>query len=268
MADNKAKEVDLSSPEFMDNLETALEPNLRTEPEKPKEKEADNKAEKVTTVASDWEKLFKEEQSKREQIEKRYESSSKEGKRLAEQLDNLKPYEPLLSTIGSDAELQKKIEQHIKGFPAKEDEVDFDEILTDKEKFAQAVRSEAGKVAKELLSAEREKDSKERKRDQILSEEKKFQEQYELSEDQMDEFRDWMKKTPLTHERLWALKNHKEVGKKKDSNDLQEKLSQLLKNQGLPKTLASMGSTEVDKDPVDAIMDVFLKDSSVDNLLR
>ena len=274
MADNKAKTVDLDSEEFHANLEKELEPTLRDDPPKKEvKKPAENKAEEKPTV-EELQKKYDELIKEKENIAVRYDASSKEGKRLAqemEELNKLKPYEPLLSRIGNDEKLQQLIESHIKG-EAKEEKIDLDEALTSEEAFRKAVSKEAARtVAAELdkrLGIERERNDRERRESQRREDERRFQREHGLTDEKMEEFKEKMKGVKLTHEHLWQLTMGEELKAKKEQNITNEKLLQLLKTQGLPKSLASLSSKEDEVSEVDDIFNALSKvDSSVDSML-
>ena len=96
MADNKAKDVDLNNPDFHDELEKAIEPNLKIEVKKDVKEPVDNKTDtEPVTVAEDWKKKYEDLKVTSDNTNVQYKASVEEGKRLAGELDKLKPYAPL-----------------------------------------------------------------------------------------------------------------------------------------------------------------------------
>ena len=274
MVDNKAAKVDLNSQDFHDDLEAKLEPTLRdVPPKKEVKKPAENKAEEKLTV-EDLQKKYDDLIKEKDNISVRYDASSKEGKRLAQEMEDynkIKDFTPLLSRIGNDEKLQQLIENHIKG-ETPEEKIDLDEALTSEEAFRKAVSKEAARtVASELdkrLGIERERTDRERKETQRRDDERRFQTEHGLTDEKMEEFKEKMKGVKLTHEHLWQLTMGEELKAKKEQNITNEKLLQLLKTQGLPKSLASLSSREDEVSEVDDIFNSLKKvDTSVEDLL-
>ena len=276
MSENKDK-VDLNNPDFHDKLEEALEPNLRSEKkevEKPaKEVSDENKSEKKETVEEDWKKKFEDLASEKTNLEKRYEGSSKEAKRLKEENEKLLPYAPLLHEIGQDPDLRKKIEDHVAGKDSEKETVDFDEILTDEEKFKKAVRAEADARIKEVLDADRKRSAEERRRDEIQAERLAFQRDNGFTDEQMNDLDEFAKGTKIGYPQIHAIreyeKSNKDVDSKKQENQTNEILAHLAKTGRLPKTLASLSSTEQDESPDQKLRDIFhsLESSDLEKVL-
>jgi len=264
MADNK---VDLNDADLFDKLENAVEPGLRdAPPKKEAKKESDNKE---TTVEEDWKAKFEESEREKENIAKRYEASSKEGKRLGqveEEYNRLKPYEALLSRIGTDEQLQKMIEDHVKGV---QEQPEFEDIITDPKKFSTMISSTVGAELDKRLGLQKQELEKEKKIQERIARDREFQSKYNLTADQMDEFKEKMKEKTLTHEDMWQLVYGKEIEQKKQNFEMNDVISQLQKAGALPKSLGSLESTENEKSDIDSVFDA-LKGTSknVDDMLR
>ncbi len=279
MPDNKDDKVDFNSDEFHAKLEKQTEPGLREdlpvkkEDKKPAENKAtDNKADEKITV-EDLQKKYDDLVKEKENTEIRYEASNKEGKRLGlveEEYNKLKPYEELLSRIGSDDPLQKIIENHIKGV-SNEEKPGFEDILTDEKAFTSAIAATVGQEMDKRLGIERDRTDKERREVERQAKDKDFQSKYNFSDEKMGEFRDKMKEKTLTHEDMYKLVYDEELEQKKEQAGLQDTLAQLLKSSDLPKTLASIQSINVDdeKTETDRVFDSLKGQvSSVDDMLK
>ena len=266
MADNK---VDLNDPGFMEQLEESIEPNLKDKPpEKVEKKEPENKGEE--TVGEDLKKRLDELEKEKTNLEKRYEASSKEGKRLAEierEYNRLKPYEALLNRIGTDEQLQKKIEQHVKG--ELEEQPEFEEILTDPKKFTSMISQTVGAEIDKRLGMQREEDQKKRLVEERQARDLAFQNKYNLTEEQMEEFKEKMREKTLTHEDMWQLVYGKEIEQKKQNFEMQDVIAQLQKAGALPKSLGGVESSGNDKSDIDAVFDKIKGTSrNVDDMLK
>ncbi len=275
MPDNKDDKVDFNSDEFHTKLEEQIEPGLREKkPDKKEDKKpAENKADEKITV-EDLQKKYDDLVKEKENTEIRYEASNKEGKRLGlveEEYNKLKPYEELLSRIGSDDPLQKIIENHIKGV-SNEEKPGFEDILTDEKAFTSAIAATVGQEMDKRLGIERDRTDKERREVERQAKDKDFQSKYNFSDEKMGEFRDKMKEHKmLTHEDMYKIVYDEELEQKKEQAGLQDTLAQLLKSSDLPKTLASIQSINADdeKSETDRVFDSLKGQvSSVDDMLK
>jgi hypothetical protein len=273
MAENKADKVDFNSEEFQTDLEKKIEPNLREDPPVKKEdKKVDENKSQEPTVEEDWKKKFEDLNKDYENLGKRYDGSTKEGKRLAaieEEYNKLKPYEPLLGRIGSDDSLQKKIESHIKGV-SDEEKPSFEDVLTDEKAFTNVIATTVGAEIDKRLGIQREEDERQRRETERLARDKEFQGKYNLTDEQMGDFMDKMKGKILTHEDMYKIVYGKDIEQKKEQNAVQDLLTQLQKSGSLPRTLASLQSTpEDEKTETDEVFDSLKNTTSdVDDMLK
>jgi hypothetical protein len=244
--DNKPTEkIDL------DALEDKIEPSLRTKDDN-KSTPGDNKPIKKEDAAEkDWKAEYDLLVKEKENIVLRYDTSSKEGKRLAEELESLKTFEPLINRIGSDEELQQLIQGHIKGGKSKQEEIDPTELLAEPDKYSKYLTETVlNGIDKRLLEfksevqQERQKETIEEKR---KLNEIDFMKKNNLDSEKMDEFKGWMKKTNLSLEDLWLLKNKNEIFQNISSNRSDETLSHLMKTSKINPSLNSLASMEEEK---------------------
>ena len=196
----------------------------------------------------------------------------REGKRLGgieNEYNKLKPYEPLLSRIGNDEQLQKIIENHIKGVSG-EDKPSFEDVLTDEKAFTNVIAQTVGAELDKRLNIQRQEDEKHRQENERAARDREFQNKYNLTDEQMDDFREKMKGKVLTHEDMYKLVYGKELEQKKEQNELKELLAQLQKTGHIPKSLASLQSTpEDEKSEADEVFDSLKgTTSSVDDMLK
>jgi len=131
------------------------------------------------------------------------------------------------------------------------------------------ISSTVGSELDKRLGLQKQELEKEKKIQERIARDREFQSKYNLTADQMDEFKEKMKEKTLTHEDMWQLVYGKEIEQKKQNFEMNDVISQLQKAGALPKSLGSLESTENEKSDIDSVFDA-LKGTSknVDDMLR
>lgn len=192
-----------------------------------------------------------------ENLRKRYESSSKEAKRLAEERRMYEDFIPMLNAMRQDPGLVDHVKQYLLGNAPKQsikDQLglgeefmfDFDEAINDP-------GSDSGKLFNHYVNAavdrkinqyqqvnERESSFREQRR--------AFQEQHKLSPEEMNELEEWAKTHTLTWEDIYDLKNRGKKEKEIARRAIKEREDQLRKMRNTPRSLASTGESNSDVD--------------------
>ena len=270
MGDNKPTEkIDL------DSLEDQIEPNLRNAKDDNKSTQDDNKSEKKEEAAEkDWQKEYDLLLKEKENTDLRYDTSSKEGKRLAEELEGLKTYEALINRIGSDEELQQLIQGHIKGEKKKtEEEIDPTELLAEPQKYGEYLTETVLSGIDKRLSAFESKIQEERQKETVAekrkSEEIEFMKKRGWDETKMEEFKEKLKQKQLTLDDMDLIVNKEEIFKKIASGKANETLDHLMKTSGRNPSLASTVSEEDEKSQDELVWAAVKKTSNtVEDLLN
>jgi len=257
MADNKAApKTGLTSPEFYAGLDADVSPAVldvvnagntakvvppdddikKTPKEKPPEK-SDN---------TEKEALEKELAN----LQKRYDNSSEEGKRLDAELKKYKEYDPVIQYIAQNEEVQQILADHAEGKKvqlADEDALDDDDPNS---KLLKKIDSLEKKISTFEQKTKQERDQE--KKEQVWND---FKSKNKMTDAESEEYQGWVKNTKVSHDTLYKLfqleKNTN--GDKDDDNgklkanqmSVVDVITQLQKAGAIPATIpASEGSAE------------------------
>ena len=215
--------------------------------------------------------------------EKRYKDSSREAVKLKEELNNLKPFVPVLDAMKQDSGLVDHVREYLVngGKPAKsiqehlklpEDFVfDSQEAMTnpdsDSAKLMNAhvdgvVQQRVGQV----LNAEKERAGEMQAKYKQKEQEKAFRERYKMSDEQFSTFVEQAKSHTLSLDDVHYLLNRDKAAANTANSARKDMLSQMKQVRDMPAT-ASGANSQGTKDPDGDIFDGILGlDSGKDNL--
>ena len=210
----------------------------------------------------------KQSQEDVETLRQRYSDSSKEGKRLNGQLNELQPYMPIINAMKDDPNLVTHVRNYFEGggqtpknmkeqLKLDEDFVfDPDEAVSDND-------SDSAKVLQATIDGVVQKRlgdtlNKQKVENQRLSQESDFRQRYEMNEDEWGDFRDFAKTKTLTLDDIYYLKN-RESRETNIAKDASTQVAQQMKNVNQrPQSLATSGSQEVESSSEDQLFDSIL----------
>jgi|TARA_R110001583_G_scaffold330_5_gene2985 hypothetical protein len=210
----------------------------------------------------------KQSQEDVETLRQRYSDSSKEGKRLNGQLNELQPYMPIINAMKDDPNLVTHVRNYFEGggqtpknmkeqLKLDEDFVfDPDEAVSDND-------SDSAKVLQATIDGVVQKRlgdtlNKQKVENQRLSQESDFRQRYEMNEDEWGDFRDFAKTKTLTLDDIYYLKN-RESRETNIAKDASTQVAQQMKNVNQrPQSLATSGSQQVESSSEDQLFDSIL----------
>ena len=206
-------------------------------------------------------------------LEKRYSDSSREAKRLNNQLQELEPYMPLLNAMKEDPNLISHLRGYFEGggsapksvkeqLGLDEDFVfDYDDALSDPaSSSAKLFNATVDGVVQRRLGDFARKQSEQSRR---ASEEGTFKSKYNVSEEDYKDLMDYAKKHTLTLEDVYYLKNRDNRDSQVANNTRQEVINQMKNVRQMPTSVASAGNTQREEKSVDdAVFDKLLSEGT------
>ena len=185
-------------------------------------------------------------------LEKRYSDSSREAKRLNQQLRDLEPYMPILDAMKEDPQLITHVKNYFEGggstptdlkgrLGIDEDFVfDYDEAISnpnsDSAKLFNATVD--GVVQRRLGQFANEQKIQDRQR----NEESSFRSKFDISNEDYNELVDFAKNRKLTLEDVYYLKNRENAADNVAQNTRTEVMDQMKNVRRTPQSLASVGT--------------------------
>jgi len=202
-------------------------------------------------------------------LEKRYSDSSREAKRLNNQLQELEPYMPLLNAMKEDPNLITHVRGYFEGggsapkgikeqLGLDEDFVfDYDDALSDpNSSSAKLFNATVDGVVQRRLEDFARKQSETSRR---ASEESTFKSKYNISDGDYSDLMDYAKKHTLTLEDVYYLKNRDNRDTQVAEGARQEVIQQMKNVRQMPTSVASAGNTQREEKSVDdAVFDKLL----------
>lgn len=190
-------------------------------------------------------------------LRKRYESSSEEAKRLAEERKVYEDFIPMLNAMRQDPGLVDHVKQYLLGNAPKQsikDQLGLDEeFMFDFDEAISDPGSDSGKLFNHYVNAAVDRKigqyQQVNERERSFNEQRRaFQEQHKLSPDEMEELESWAKTHTLTWEDIYDLKNRGTREKEIARRAIKEREDQLRKMRNTPRSLASTGDSNSDVD--------------------
>lgn len=205
--------------------------------------------------------------------EKRYSDSSREAKRLNNQLQDLEPYMPLLNAMKEDPNLITHVRGYFEGggsapksvkeqLGLDEDFVfDYDDALSDPNSQSAKLFNATvdGVVQRRLGDFARKQSEQSRK----ASEETAFKSKYNVSEEDYNDLMDYAKSHKLTLEDVYYLKNRNNRDQEVANNTRNEVIQQMKNVRQMPTSVASSGNAQREEKSVDdAVFDKLLSEGT------
>jgi len=201
--------------------------------------------------------------------EKRYSDSSREAKRLNNQLQDLEPYMPLLNAMKEDPNLISHVRGYFEGggsapksvkeqLGLDEDFVfDYDDALSNPDsQSAKLFNATVDGVVQRRLGDFAKQQSEQSRR---ASEEQEFKVRHNVSEDEYDDLIDYAKSHKLTLEDVYYLKNRENRDQAVANNTRNEVINQMKNVRQMPTSIASSGNAQREEKSIDdAVFDKLL----------
>ena len=254
--------MEMTSEDFFESLDNQVNSAI-IEPSQPTSEPSGN-----TQSSPNVEVQEPEESNQMDTLQKRYSDSSREAKRLNGKLSELEPYMPILDAMREDPNLITHVRNYFEGggqtpqtmtekLNLGEDFVfDADDAFSQPESDSAKVLGATvdGLVQKRLNNALQGQ----RVENQKLAKETQFRQKHEMNDEQWSQFTDFAKSKSLELEDIYFLMNRKGRDEKIANNARQEVHNKMKEVQGQPGTLATQGSTQVEKSPDDSVFEAIL----------
>ena len=205
-------------------------------------------------------------------LQKRYSDSSREAKRLNGKLKELEPYMPILDAMREDPNLISHVRNYFEGGGQTPEtlnqklNLDEDFVFDADEAFSKPDSDSAkvlgatidGVVQRRLnnaLKSQRQENAK-------MARETQFKQKMIMSDEELNKFTDFAKSKSLELEDIYYLMNRKNRDEQIADNARQEIHNKMRELQNQPTTLATQGSTQVEKSHDDSVFDSILGSGS------
>ena len=201
-------------------------------------------------------------------LQKRYSDSSREAKRLNGKLSELEPYMPILDAMREDPNLIQHVRNYFEGggqapqtmteqLNLPEDfSFDADDAFADNDSDSAKVLGATvdGIVQRRLNQALQGQKTE----NQRLAKETAFRQTHEMSDEEWSNFTDFAKSKSLELEDIYYLMNRKNRDANIADSTREEIADQMRKTQNQPQSMATAGSTEVQKSTEDNVFDAIV----------
>ena len=216
--------------------------------------------------------------------EKRYKDSSREAVKLKEQIDNLKPFVPVLDAMKNDSGLVDHVRDYLVGGgkPSKtiqeqlglgEDFMfDQSEAMSDPDSdSAKLMNAHIDKMVQgrigQVLEAEKQNAMKYQMANQRKTEEQAFRQKHNMTDEQFAEFVNQAKSHKLTLDDVNYLLNRDKAATNTANATRKDMLNQMKNVQNMPTSASGANSQNQPKSPDNNIFDGILSlDGGLDNL--
>jgi len=216
--------------------------------------------------------------------EKRYKDSSREAHKLNSELNELKPYVPVLEAMKNDSGLVEHVRGYFEGGGQPEATVtsklgldedfvyDQQEAVTDPDSdsakvFNAHVNATVQQRLGEAINQERGRQMNNMRETEKQKEELAFKTKHNMSDDQFSNFVDKAKSHTLTLEDAYHVVNRGEANSQVAQNTKKDMLGQMKNVRGIPTSVSNANSTKVEKSTSDGIFDALNgSDGNLDDL--
>ena len=205
-------------------------------------------------------------------LQKRYSDSSREAKRLNSKLKEIEPYMPILDAMREDPNLISHVRNYFEGGGQAPEtlnqQLNLDEdFVFDAEEAFSKPDSDSAKVLgatidgvvqnrlSNVLKSQKVENAK-------MAKEAQFKQKMNMSEDEWRNFTEFAKSKSLELEDIYYLMNRKNRDVQIADNARQEIHNKMREVQQQPTTLATQGSTSVEKSSDDKVFDTILGSGS------
>jgi len=256
----------MSSNDFFESLDNQVNGGI-LEPSQPTSEQSGN-----TQTSPNVEVQNEVPNNNLDTLQKRYSDSSREAKRLNSKLKELEPYMPILDAMREDPNLISHVRNYFEGggqtpetlnqkLNLNEDFVfDADEAFSKPDSDSAKVLGATidGVVQRRLsnvLQSQKQENAK-------MAKEAQFKQKMNMSEDEWKNFTEFAKSKSLELEDIYYLMNRKNRDVQIADNARQEIHNKMREVQQQPATLATQGSTPVEKSSDDKVFDTILGSGS------
>ena len=255
----------MSSNDFFESLDNQVNGGI-LEPSQPTSEQSGN------TQTSPNVEVQNEVSNEVDTLQKRYSDSSREAKRLNGKLKELEPYMPILDAMREDPNLISHVRNYFEGGGQTPEtlnqklNLDEDFVFDADEAFSKPDSDSAkvlgatidGVVQRRLsnvLKSQRQENAK-------MAKEAQFKQKMNMSDEEWSKFTDFAKSKSLELEDIYYLMNRKNRDEQIADNARQEIHNKMREVQSQPSTLATQGSTQVEKSHDDSVFDTILGSGS------
>jgi len=256
----------MSSENFFQELDNQVNGGILDEPSQPTSEQSGN------TQASPNVEVQNEVPNEMDTLQKRYSDSSREAKRLNGKLKELEPYMPILDAMREDPNLISHVRNYFEGGGQTPEtlnqqlNLDEDFVFDAEEAFGKPDSDSAkvlgatidGVVQRRLnnaLKVQRQENAK-------MARETQFKQKMNMSDEEWNKFTDFAKSKSLELEDIYYLMNRKNRDEQIADSARQEIHNKMKEVQSQPGTLATQGSTQVEKSHDDSVFDTILGSGS------
>jgi len=256
----------MSSNDFFESLDNQVNGGI-LEPSQPTSEQSGN-----TQTSPNVEVQNEVPNNNLDTLQKRYSDSSREAKRLNSKLKELEPYMPILDAMREDPNLISHVRNYFEGGGQTPEtlnqqlNLDEDFVFDAEEAFGKPDSDSAkvlgatidGVVQRRLsnvLQSQRQENAK-------MAKEAQFKQKMNMSEDEWRNFTEFAKSKSLELEDIYYLMNRKNRDEQIADNARQEIHNKMREVQQQPATLATQGSTPVEKSSDDRVFDTILGSGS------
>ena len=256
----------MSSENFFQELDNQVNGGILDEPSQPTSEQSGN------TQTSPNVEVQNEVSNEVDTLQKRYSDSSREAKRLNGKLKELEPYMPILDAMREDPNLISHVRNYFEGGGQTPEtlnqqlNLDEDFVFDAEEAFGKPDSDSAkvlgatidGVVQRRLsnvLKSQRQENAK-------MAKEAQFKQKMNMSDEEWSKFTDFAKSKSLELEDIYYLMNRKNRDEQIADNARQEIHNKMREVQSQPSTLATQGSTQVEKSHDDSVFDTILGSGS------
>ena len=256
----------MSSNDFFESLDNQVNGGI-LEPSQPTSEQSGN-----TQTSPNVEVQNEVPDNNLDTLQKRYSDSSREAKRLNSKLKELEPYMPILDAMREDPNLISHVRNYFEGGGQTPEtlnqqlNLDEDFVFDAEEAFGKPDSDSAkvlgatidGVVQRRLsnvLQSQRQENAK-------MAKEAQFKQKMNMSEDEWKNFTEFAKSKSLELEDIYYLMNRKNRDEQIADNARQEIHNKMREVQQQPATLATQGSTPVEKSSDDRVFDTILGSGS------
>ena len=205
-------------------------------------------------------------------LQKRYSDSSREAKRLNGKLSEIEPYMPILDAMREDPNLISHVRSYFEGggqTPQSMNEklnLNEDFVFDPDEAFSQPDSDSAkvlgatidGVVQRRLSNVLQTQKTENAK----MAKETQFKQKMNMSDDEWGNFTEFAKSKSLELEDIYYLMNRKNRDEQIADSTRQEIHNKMREVQQQPSTLATQGSTQVERSNEDSVFDTILGSGS------
>jgi len=258
--------IGMSSNDFFQELDNQVNGGILDETSQPTSEQSGN------TQTSPNVEVQNEVPNEMDTLQKRYSDSSREAKRLNGKLKELEPYMPILDAMREDPNLISHVRNYFEGGGQTPEtlnqqlNLDEDFVFDAEEAFSKPDSDSArvlgatidGVVQRRLnnaLISQRQENAK-------MARETQFKQKMNMSDEEWNKFTDFAKSKSLELEDIYYLMNRKNRDEQIADSARQEIHNKMKEVQSQPSTLATQGSTAVEKSHDDSVFDTILGSGS------